>query len=229
MVARCSKLWPSRDADFAVNLSRLLPQFPIGATPLGALCRLYAEESINFNGLTEKMKKIIAVLLVAGVCACKKKEETTIPLVPTPEGPLSRFTITFNGKTYKEVEDGIHPVRLDTVFRGKNPGTGVMEYQLQFYWETRNLLITIGGQKSDSSSPLGTYTTTLSGDALPIPVRTANTITIFGDTTRPYIGDAASTVTITSFTEKELKGTLNFTLRNGGNSYPATGDFEFHK
>lgn len=167
--------------------------------------------------------------MVVGICACKKKEETITPVVPTAEGPLSSFTITFNGKTYKEVEDGLHPVRLDTVFKGKNPKTGIAEYQLQFYWETRNLLITIGGQKSDSSNPLGTYTTTLSGNALPIPVSTANTITVFGDTTRPYVGDAASTVTITTFNETELKGTLNFTLRNSGNTYPATGEFHFYK
>lgn len=175
------------------------------------------------------MKRLLAVLMVLAICACKKEKTPDVPIVPTPEGPLSRFTITFNGKTYKEVEDGIHPVRMDTVFKGKNPSTGIMEYQLQFYWETRNLLITIGGQKPDSSSPLGSYTTTLSGNALPVPVSTANTITVFGDTTRPYIGDAASTVTVTSFSETELKGTLNFTLHNSGNSYPATGEFEFYK
>lgn len=175
------------------------------------------------------MKRLVVVLMVLAIGACKKDKVPDVPLVPIPEGPLSRFTITFNGKTYKEVEDGIHPVRLDTVFKGKNPTTGTNEYQLQFYWETRNLMITIGGQKSDTSNPLGTYTTTLSGNALPIPVSTANTITVFGDTTRPYVGNSASTVTITSFTEKELKGTLNFTLQNSGKSYPATGEFEFYK
>ncbi|MBX2906781.1 MAG: hypothetical protein KF744_12130 [Taibaiella sp.] len=175
------------------------------------------------------MKRLLAVLMVLVVCACKKEKTPDVPVVPTPEGPLSRFTISFNGKTYNEVEDGIHPVRLDTVFKGKNPSTGAMEYRLQFYWETRNLLITIGGQKPDSTTPLGSYTTTLSGNALPIPVSTANTITVFGDTTRPYVGDAASTVTVTSFSETELKGTLNFTLHNSGNSYPATGEFEFYK
>ena len=175
------------------------------------------------------MRKIVVLIMLVAVCGCQKKDETPVPTVPTPEGPLSRFTISFNGKTYKEVEDGLHPVRLDTVFKGKNPKTGTTEYQLQFYWETRNLLITIGGQKSDSTNPLGTYTTTLSGSALPIPVSTANTITVFGDTTRPYVGNASSTVTITSFSETELKGTLNFTLHNSGNIYPATGEFEFYK
>lgn len=199
------------------------------ATPIVRVGRLYAAESVTLSILNVIMKYLLPALIVLLLASCKKEEDKPVPMVPTPTGPLSRFNITFNGKTYNEVEDGLHPVRLDTVFKGKNPTTGKREYQLQLYWETRNLLITIGGQKEDTSSALGTYTTTLSGSALPIPVSSPNTITVFGDTTRPYVGNATSTVTITSWNDGELKGTISFKLHNSGVAYPATGDFEFYK
>jgi len=149
--------------------------------------------------------------------------------VPVPTGPVSYFNIEFNGKKYNETIDTLHPIGVDSVFKGKNPKTGVKEYQLQIYWETRNLTISLVGQKADSTIATGTYYTSLISSKIPMPVSNANTILVMGDTTRTYVGDDKSTITITTSNDAMLKGTVNFTLYNNGTPYPATGDFELHK
>jgi hypothetical protein len=182
-----------------------------------------------FYTLLLQMKYLFTALLFCSLFSCTKPAADTTPVVEPPTGPVSRFTITFNGKTYNETIDDAHPIEINSIFKGKNPTSGINEYQFQIFWETRNLIISLLGQKSDTSTQLGDYTTSLTNGKPPKPVSSPNTIWVLGDTTKPYIGDNKSTVTITSSTPTEFKGTMNFTLQNDGIIYPASGDFELYR
>ncbi len=175
------------------------------------------------------MKYFFTALLFCSLFSCTKPDADTTPVVPPPTGPVSRFTITFNGKTYNETIDDLHPIEVNSIFIGKNPKTGINEYQFQIFWDTRDLIISLLGEKTDTTTQLGIYTTSLINAKPPKPVSSPNTIWVVGDTTNPFVGDEKSTLTVTSSTPTEFKGTLKFTLHNDGIAYPATGDFELYR
>ncbi len=174
------------------------------------------------------LKHLTLACCILSVSACsKKKEENTT--TTTPAGPISYFNIEFNGKKYREVADSTNPISIDSIFTGKNTTTGAKEYQMQIYWQGKYLTISLAGQKADTTTATGTYYTSLISNKIPKPVSSANVILVWGDTTRTYVGDDMSAINVTTANSALIKGTINFTLFNNGGSYPATGDFEFHK
>ena len=153
-------------------------------------------------------KPILAVLAIALTVA-----GTGCTKFPNPLIPVSSFNISFNNKT---INDSLNLMSDMVSTTGTSGG-----YTTQFQAIDHQISALFSGT---SSNAVGTYV--IDGSTVTNHV-TDNTVS----PSQVYYfkhDNSSSTVTITVSNSKEVKGTFNFVLTNGGADYTATGSFDYY-
>ena len=176
------------------------------------------------------MQKTLALVFIAtmSLFGCHKKN-TPPPTNNTNTVPASTFNISYNGKTAHISYDGSN--LSDMVYTqmtapdSTSPIWGI-------WLSTRNAHVKCSFTGRKLSGP---------GITEPGVYKSGNNsgggsnlleLTDYDDAGKVYTSgndgkDTASTITVTEFTAHRCKGTFSIILSHNGNSYPATGDFDY--
>ena len=143
----------------------------------------------------------------------------------SPVVPSSYFSISFNGKTYSDVSNDLHPISAG-VSMITDQVRNSQVYVCNVTDNSNNISFSLAGYTTNTGSNTGSYF---------VEQRNASgimtcpfTLVDKGDNYKVYTTDSFSTITINQADAHIISGTFHLNLYNGGTTYPATGSFTYN-
>ncbi len=154
-------------------------------------------------------KYILILCVLFGSCS---KPESVVP--------LSRFSISLNGKTINDTSSATDVITV-TCTKGIGSRAGSVSVAVS----GTKLHLNLDGNWNATMlyTEVGTYWINSPGSI--------DSVKDMADPGNTYSMDSigGSTITVASYTAAEIKGTFSITLRRDGVSYPANGSFDFKR
>ncbi len=177
-----------------------------------------------------KKQTIIAGILIS-ICSCTKPDSSSTSGTTTTSA--STLSIAFNGKTYNLTTSptSVATVLNATTSSATSASSGLTSWGVLITGLSTEVQLNFSGTKlNNPNSAVGTYKSGIGNST----VFGALELTDRNDGNKRYTSDfsgadTTSTITVTTSTATECKGSYSVVLTYNGQYYPATGQFNIHR